>query len=580
MADVQKITKMEFFNSLKLANFLFSKRTKYVLIYILLIPGMYVLRGFMNIFESEFRNYLVARDLLNTDGIVRFSIAPCEMVIFMLTKIWYWNIEIVCKMTFEFLITPIGSILVRYILHKILMAEDPRVNNISPSNCEYTMTEGGKSLAKIVRLIFIGLVDCIISICADFKYIHSITGTENKTKIVLIFASFFLIAFLKLIHLNRIFYLVYATTQVNAFKEKIYVETIDALPIVKSSREEGKMITRYQMILEKWKRMFTTTKLLEYTNTFIFTIAFDSIIAITMIIFVNDISKRTKGKPDFAKLCGTTNNYQKIMFRIPSVLNTMIKFYRDTAECVVLSQKLLEYLIFVKEDSRTKISIESFNEKIEIKDLVYSTKDKLVFSGVDFTINKGDKIALVGRNGSGKSSIFKLILGFDEFKGSITIDDIDIKRLDMPAFRSLITYVPQDTKLFDETIFYNLTFGNNKPFDEVIKECQRMQIHDIIMTFPNGYNTVVGEDGKILNGGLRQKIFYTRAFLRDTEIYMFDEPTNNLDLKHSQFLLEYLKDPKYENKTFFVICHDHSIVRKFPKILHFEEGKIKEVETI
>ena len=101
-----------------------------------------------------------------------------------------------------------------------------------------------------------------------------------------------------------------------------------------------------------------------------------------------------------------------------------------------------------------------------------------------------------------------------------------------------------------------------------------LKLHDKIMSLSNGYNTVVGEGGKNINGGLRQKIFYARAFLKDTPIYLFDEPTNNLDKANSEFLLEYINDPLYSNKTFLVICHDMEIVKQFPKIYKFDENKI------
>ncbi|KAI5171839.1 hypothetical protein PAEPH01_1700 [Pancytospora epiphaga] len=98
------------------------------------------------------------------------------------------------------------------------------------------------------------------------------------------------------------------------------------------------------------------------------------------------------------------------------------------------------------------------------------------------------------------------------------------------------------------------------------------------MMLSNGYNTVVGEFGKNINGGLRQKIFYTRAFLRDTPIYLFDEPTNNLDDEASEFILEYINDPAYSSKTFFVICHDIEISEKFPQIYKFENNKILRIK--
>ena len=580
MIEDQKIEKMKLIGTLRLSHFFFSKRTKYVWAYSLLIPGMCVIRVFMSIWERKFQDCLSSRLVDESTGIPRFSIAPAEMMIFMFTKVYYWSIEFVIKMVFEFLITPIGGVMVQFLLHRMLMAENPKIFEISPSSCEYTMTEGSKALAKIVRLIFIGFISTLLQIFEGFFYVYTRMSSENKKKTYIIFIGYIILAVMKLLHLNRVFYLIYEASHTNSQKEKLYVEAVDSLHIVKTSREEHKVISRYQRALNAWESIMTKAKLQEYSNTFLFTLGFDMMSAFTMILFISGIANNSQRNGGVQANFGLINNYYKAISKIPNLMNTMIKFYKEITESMVLSQNLIEYMQFTVKKLQEKISKDSFNNSIKVQHLIYSTKDKLIFSGVNFTINKGDRIALFGRNGSGKSSIFKLILGFDEFKGSITIDDIDISRLSMPEYRSLITYVPQDTKLFDDSIFYNLTFGNDKSYKEVVEECKKMQIHDTIMTFPNGYNTMVGEGGKILNGGLRQKIFYTRAFLCDSEIYMFDEPTNNLDLKHSQFLLEYMNDPKYDGKTFFVICHDLSIVRKFPRIFHFEEGKIKAVETI
>lgn len=477
---------------------------------------------------------------------------------------------------FERQLTPYGGYLATKVLNQVLFNDSKLAYTTPGSEFEYYVTEGAKALAKISRFVIFTFVSKFCHFIFGMMNVFDSDISENKRASKIFLVGLFFLGLYRYSKIQKISQYNKKSMDIAFLREKNINESLSNTQVIKSSRTEDHSIVKYQRLSKKWEEANLSFKFWVLSNDFIYQIVSATLrpgSAMLVLLLANYESKDIENNHRII-------NYMDMLWEIVETINKCIKLFDDLDQAIEMTHDLLYYLNMSRTKEVNKISIESFNEKIEIKDLVYSTKDKLVFSGVDFTINKGDKIALVGRNGSGKSSIFKLILGFDEFKGSITIDDIDIKRLDMPAFRSLITYVPQDTKLFDETIFYNLTFGNNKPFDEVIKECQRMQIHDIIMTFPNGYNTVVGEDGKILNGGLRQKIFYTRAFLRDTEIYMFDEPTNNLDLKHSQFLLEYLKDPKYENKTFFVICHDHSIVRKFPKILHFEEGKIKEVETI
>lgn len=252
----------------------------------------------------------------------------------------------------------------------------------------------------------------------------------------------------------------------------------------------------------------------------------------------------------------------------------VVKLYQNIMESIVLTNTIIDYLSLAREELDKKIRVDTFNDKIEVHGLTYAARGRVIFNDVALVLRRGDKTVMYGRNGVGKSSIFKILLNFDEYQGEVLFDGVEIRRLAMQDYRALMTYVPQDTRLFDESIYANLVFDNDRPFGEVVAECKRMEIHDKIMGLPAGYNTVVGEFGKNINGGLRQKIFYTRAFLRDTPIYLFDEPTNNLDVAGSGFLLSYANDPAYTHKTFFVICHDMEIVRKFPKVYKFDDNRL------
>jgi ABC-type bacteriocin/lantibiotic exporter with double-glycine peptidase domain len=276
------------------------------------------------------------------------------------------------------------------------------------------------------------------------------------------------------------------------------------------------------------------------------------------------------GKTEFNMLC-------VFLEAITETLRTaefLVELVRELIFSIEMASEMSQYLKDSDYEVYEKFKVESFNDKIELSNIFYTAKEKLIIKDASFSIVKGKKYAVHGRNGVGKSSIAKVLMGFDEYKGLILFDGVDINNIDIDSFRSRINYVPQDTRLYNQSIYFNLAFGNDKSYDEIIAEAKKMNIHNEIMTFPDGYNTVVGDFGKNLNGGLRQKIFYTRAFLRDADIFLFDEPTNNLDANNSKFLLEYINDPLYADKTFFVICHDAEIVDKFPCIYRFRDGKV------
>ncbi|KAM0680585.1 ATP-binding cassette sub- B member 7 [Glugoides intestinalis] len=538
------------------------------------------MRGNIDFYEKIFRDQLETRSS-KFGNQIGSTITFGEIIIFMLLKFWWWSIDFVVKMTFEVLITPIGGILAKHILSSMLKTENPTVFDIVPSYCEYIITESSKSLAKIIRLLVVNFVDCVIQLFSDFIFIFLKDDSKYKRNSLSFILFMFFFSIVKLQHLNKIFYLNNLASDANSEKEKVYVETLDLLPIVKTSCEEQAMKKKYQKKLYRWGSLIMECKTLLFSNDFVFNIFCELIVTQITVLFISTTEKNDISFSGDLKLSyGKVYNFYRILRYIPSCFISAMRLYRDLTECVTLSLRLKAYLKYAKKEVETGIRVSSFSESIKVQNLTYTNKDKLIFSNVSFTINKGDKAALFGQNGTGKSSIFKILLGFDKYRGNIFFDGIEMSRICIEDFRRLITYVPQDTKLFDETIFYNLSYGNNKPFKEIVEECQKIGIHETIMSFPSGYNTSVGEGGHKINGGLRQKIFYTRAFLCDSEIYLFDEPTNNLDQNHGKFLLEYINDPKYTNKTFFVICHDKGIVSRFPKIYHFEEGQISEVDSL
>ncbi|ELA41504.1 uncharacterized protein VICG_01488 [Vittaforma corneae ATCC 50505] len=574
------MSRAEFFNSLKMSYNFFSKRTRHPNIYIALIFALISMRGWMDFYEKGFRDMLEKRPPIKENGFERPSIVPGEMIVFMMLKLWWWSIDFVSKMTFEVLITPIGGIIAQYILTQMIFTEDPTVFDVVPSYCEYVITESSKAIAKIVRLLFVNMSNCFVQLCSDFYFIFVKDISPYKKNSLSFICFMVIIAFLKLYHLQKVFYINNEASDVNSEKEKQYIETMDLFPVVKMSGEEKKMMSRYSRTLNRWENLTIKGKVLLFSNDFVFNLLCDVVVSSITILYIANKNENSEFEMNLKDNCGEISNFNRVLVYIPNCFISAMKFYRDLAESVVLSQKLMIYLDYIRELKNEKIRISSFSESIEVKDLSYTCKDKLVFNNVSFVISRGSKVVLFGKNGTGKSSIFKLLLGFDKYRGTILFDGIELSRLCISDYRRLITYVPQDTRLFDESIYYNLAYGNSKSFKEIIEECKSMGIHDAIMSFPSGYNTGVGEGGKSINGGLKQKIFYTRAFLRDSEIYLFDEPTNNLDANHSRFLLEYIRSPRYAEKTFFVICHDRDIANEFPTKFRLDKECIEVVERV
>lgn len=206
--------------------------------------------------------------------------------------------------------------------------------------------------------------------------------------------------------------------------------------------------------------------------------------------------------------------------------------------------------------------------------------DETVLNNISFNIQSGKTIALVGPSGGGKTTICSLIPRFyDVTDGKITLDGVDIRDVTQKSLREHIGIVQQDVYMFYGTIKDNISYGKpNASMQEIIQAAKDANIHDFIMSLPDGYDTFVGERGTRLSGGQKQRISIARVFLKNPPILILDEATSALDNeseRHIQKSLEKLS----EGRTCLVIAHRLSTIRNADKIYVIEEGKIKENGT-
>jgi ATP-binding cassette subfamily B protein len=204
-------------------------------------------------------------------------------------------------------------------------------------------------------------------------------------------------------------------------------------------------------------------------------------------------------------------------------------------------------------------------------------EDRQILRGVDFTIRPGEKIAVVGHSGAGKSTLARLLFRFyDVTRGTILIDGQDIRGVTQDSLHAAIGVVPQDTVLFNDSIYYNLSYGRpNASRVEVREAAQMAHIRDFIESLPKGYDTVVGERGLKLSGGEKQRVAIARAILKRPRILVFDEATSSLDTKTEQAIQETLKEVA-QNHTTLVIAHRLSTVVDADRILVMDEGRVVE----
>lgn len=216
------------------------------------------------------------------------------------------------------------------------------------------------------------------------------------------------------------------------------------------------------------------------------------------------------------------------------------------------------------------------NGKIQFNNVTFKYDKEEVIKNLSLTIEPKNVVALVGPSGSGKTTLGQLVGRFwDVDKGSITIDGIDLKDIKMEELMDKVSFVFQDVFMLQDTILENIKMGSNKTMDQVIKASKEAQIHDFIMSLPDGYNTSLGENGIRLSGGEKQRISIARAILKNSPIVILDEVTSYSDIENESKIQEALRN-LLKGKTAIIIAHRLYTIKNADKIVVLDEGKIIE----
>jgi ABC-type multidrug transport system fused ATPase/permease subunit len=266
---------------------------------------------------------------------------------------------------------------------------------------------------------------------------------------------------------------------------------------------------------------------------------------------------------------------------IAGSISGMADFYSQIQKAIGATENLLDILDETSED----IILENDRDKcvlgeVEFRDVSFSypgRKDVEVLRQVDFTVSKGEKVALVGPSGAGKTTVSALIFRFyDPSSGQILIDNKPINEYDLNSLRNRMAIVPQEVLLFGGTIRENIEYGKPGATEEEVTEAARKaNATEFIDRFPEGLNTIVGDRGIQLSGGQRQRIAIARAILKDPDILILDEATSSLDAE-SESLVQSALELLMKNRTSIIIAHRLSTIRKADKIIVIDRGQVME----
>lgn len=228
------------------------------------------------------------------------------------------------------------------------------------------------------------------------------------------------------------------------------------------------------------------------------------------------------------------------------------------------------------------VKLESLRGEVEFRDvgLKYHDEKTASLSGINLRVKPNRIVALIGQTGSGKTSLVNLIPRFyDVSQGSVLIDGVDVREMDLVTLRQQIGIVLQTSLLFSDTIKANIAYGRpDAAMEEVVAAARAAQAHEFIEGFTNGYDTIVGERGVTLSGGQRQRVAIARALLMDPRILILDDSTSSVDTQ-TEKLIQAALDTLMEGRTTFVIAHRLSTVRRADMILVMDKGQIVERGT-
>lgn len=344
-------------------------------------------------------------------------------------------------------------------------------------------------------------------------------------------------------------------------------EIFGNLDIVRSYKSEDLEITKFQRSLDS-EGFFTN---LYHKLDQFFTLFFRmmNVIIALSIILKNNYSKVFLERTEFIIAANVFTLYFKFKIlktHINKIRDSLIKMKDDIADI-----STSEFVIC--EEIKRTVELQTSFLDIQFWDVSVSQNSIQIFSNLNLSIKQGEKIAVTGRNGSGKSTIMKCLLRFQNYKGDIIFNDVNLKEITESSLRKLVSYVPQDSSLFNMSIMDNLRYGKEISDDKVIEMCVQYGLDEFFSKTSNGYSTIVGVHHKNISGGQAQMINFMRAVISDPLIYILDEPTSNLDYYSSSMLVNVILN-SLGNKTVFFSTHNPDHLKKFDKIINISDKSV------
>ncbi len=353
-------------------------------------------------------------------------------------------------------------------------------------------------------------------------------------------------------------------------------ESYSGIRVIKSFIQENPMIQFFKKNSEDYRKNSLSLAKTEaiYFPSMSLIIGISTLI--TIMIGALDVANGAPGAT-IGKIAEFVLYIQMLTFPVSAIGWTASMMQRAAA-----SQKRINEFLIIDAKIKNQEITKSFEllKNIQFIDanFIYDNTGINAIASINFSISKGEKVAIIGKTGSGKTTLAQLLLRmYDVNNGEILIDEISIRKIKLESLRDKISYVPQEVFLFSDSIKNNIRFGNEHATDEQVYDAARNAgIYDEIISFQHGFDTIVGERGITLSGGQKQRISIARALIKNPEILIFDDCLSAVDSKTENYIIQHLNQ-FLQSKTAIIITHRIFTSFKFDKIIIIDQGRIVEM---
>jgi len=472
----------------------------------------------------------------------------------------------------SYLIPELNEFIVNYIFKNLLIKHENNISDIEIGKIITRISNVPTYLREFISDICIWIVPRFFTILLINLYFLYLDWRLGLLSIILLIIA----VYFNTLFFNKCSVISIEKYKLNEYKNELTVDKLSNNYSIYSSGNLNKEILNYNQHTNRYTQKFKES-LLCLNKINIFT----SIIIIVIFILLNSFSTYLfiKKKIDFTNLMAI---FMTIIYYTPCIITinaTMPNLIHNYGILYAVDDFIKDlYNTDIKnKDRNIDDTIKKYinHGTITINNLNFGyNSNNLLFKNFYLTIKDKENIAIVGQSGNGKSSLIKLIMGYYKVDDNmIYIGDDDINTFDLNDLRKQISYVNQNSKLFNMTVMENIQYGNNMSEEEIINMCEKLNISNIFKNLKNGYKTNVGIDGNNLSGGQRQIIHILRCIFKRNKIVILDEPTSAIDKDNTQIIINIIKELS-KNSTLILITHDESILYIADRIITLDSGKI------